>query len=414
MDKDNLYPYDHIATHIFWEGSRNFTSRSKHEQNFLTSFFDKYQILVLTEKTYKNKDQLNRIKEIVARNVTLSGEVKGENIEDIHSKAEELFNKDLSIIMGNDKVIPDKWSTNIQTAVMAMIRTPSVDRQQLPAIRKRVNSVMDRKETESVRQELFGGRTDSNVQNLREMVAAGMDELYRRQSESFIEQAKHFENVKFQGTQTAMDGQNVIQGMERMDSKLSQILQNSEAGRKWENVTWKEVLTVKWLSKSIVNGVKNTAIYAVAIPLYYGPKAVVTETVIVPLKLVIKDVISLKEVIQRIWGWAMIGFCIAGVWVLVSDPDYEQQRTEWYDRYNTAIEYIPVDVLMEPTRKTIQIVFTSIPGKVFFGKVAVVIGNFVKNSLFSVMAWFQGAIAVVFSTIKDTMIAAVASWWSGK
>jgi hypothetical protein len=34
--------------------------------------------------------------------------------------------------------------------------------------------------------------------------------------------------------------------------------------------------------------------------------------------------------------------------------------------------------------------------------------------LFSVMAWFQGAIAVVFSTIKDTMIAAVASWWSGK
>jgi hypothetical protein len=412
--------YDHIAAHIFWEGSRNFSSRSKQEQHFLTSFFDKYQLLVITEKTYQNKDQDSRIKEIIGRNDSLRTAMQNiRGISEIHAKAEELFNKDLSIIMGREHQVSEKLFSNIRVSVMGMIRVPQTEGSPV-AIRRRIGKVVGPKETSAIRQALFEGRSEgrgegrSESKDVMKMLASAMDTLYSRQAESFVEQAKHFENVKIDSTHTALDGKNMVQGIEKLDSKLETILRHSEAGRKWENVPWKEILTVKWLSNSIVSGVKNIAIYSVTMPLYHGPKAVISQTIIVPIKLVAKDIVSFKEIFQRIWGWTMVAFCIAGVWVLVADPDYEQQRTEFFDKYNTAIQYIPVDVIVAPTKKTMEFVMSIIPGQVFFGKVAMVMGNFARDSLYATVGWFQSAIALAFSSMKDAMVSAMAAWWSGK
>ena len=424
MDDNTLFTYDEIAAQVFWTGTRNWKERSETEHKFLTSFFDKYQLLIITENTYTNKDQKPRIQAIINRNQTLRTKIKDDLRNDIgklHSKAEELLNSDLRIIMGEGSDIPEKWPIIPEPVVMAMFEPEKFNTE------KAKQGIQNRMENPEVKQEIKQGLNnlqeeypEQKITNdqLAKIIQREIFNLSQQQHEAFIQQAKHFENIEWANTGSSLDNQKLINSVRNMDKNMARLLEISEAGQKWENLTWKDIATVKWFKKAITRGLKNVALYSVAIPLYYGPKAVITETVIVPLKLVVKDIESLKNIFQRIWGWTLVAFLIGGVWVFMSDPDYEQQRTELYTQYSEFVEIIPVDILLEPTNITVRFLKDQIPGKIFFTKVLLAMRTFVINMGGTFIQWFNQALGIIFQTITDTirstMSSAISSWWSGK
>lgn len=424
MDDNTLFTYDEIAAQVFWTGTRNWKERSETEHKFLTSFFDKYQLLIITENTYTNKDQKPRIQAIINRNQTLRTKIKDDLRNDIgklHSKAEELLNSDLRIIMGEGSDIPEKWPIIPEPVVMAMFEPEKFNTE------KAKQGIQNRMENPEVKQEIKQGLNnlqeeypEQKITNdqLAKIIQREIFNLSQQQHEAFIQQAKHFENIEWANTGSSLDNQKLINSVRNMDKNMAKLLEISEAGQKWENLTWKDIATVKWFKKAITRGLKNVALYSVAIPLYYGPKAVITETVIVPLKLVVKDIESLKNIFQRIWGWTLVAFLIGGVWVFMSDPDYEQQRTELYTQYSEFVEIIPVDILLEPTNITVRFLKDQIPGKIFFTKVLLAMRTFVINMGGTFIQWFNQALGIIFQTITDTirstMSSAISSWWSGK
>jgi len=424
MDDNTLFTYDEIAAQVFWTGTRNWKERSETEHKFLTSFFDKYQLLIITENTYTNNDQKPRIQAIINRNQTLRTKIKDDLRNDIgklHSKAEELLNSDLRIIMGEGSDIPEKWPIIPEPVVMAMFEPEKFNTE------KAKQGIQNRMENPEVKQEIKQGLNnlqeeypEQKITNdqLAKIIQREIFNLSQQQHEAFIQQAKHFENIEWANTGSSLDNQKLINSVRNMDKNMARLLEISEAGQKWENLTWKDIATVKWFKKAITRGLKNVALYSVAIPLYYGPKAVITETVIVPLKLVVKDIESLKNIFQRIWGWTLVAFLIGGVWVFMSDPDYEQQRTELYTQYSEFVEIIPVDILLEPTNITVRFLKDQIPGKIFFTKVLLAMRTFVINMGSTFIQWFNQALGIIFQTITDTirstMSSAISSWWSGK
>ena len=58
--------YDYLAFQVFWEGTKNFSKRSKAEQTFIKNLLTKYQILVLTEDGYKRSDKAKRVQDLAS------------------------------------------------------------------------------------------------------------------------------------------------------------------------------------------------------------------------------------------------------------------------------------------------------------------------------------------------------------
>ena len=105
-----------------------------------------------------------------------------------------------------------------------------------------------------------------------------------------------------------------------------------------------------------------------------------------------------------------IGICVAGVWVIMYHPDYDQQRQKIFETYATAMEYLPVQ-LLEPTRQTVQVLWEMAPGQKFFLDVIQVLKNFLIATPGVLINWFSLLLQAFISQIKAVLTQAIAEWW---
>jgi hypothetical protein len=55
---------------------------------------------------------------------------------------------------------------------------------------------------------------------------------------------------------------------------------------------------------------------------------VVNTFIIEPLEIVVEDICVVKRWFQRVFGWTVVVFIIAGITVVVRHPDYENERKQ--------------------------------------------------------------------------------------
>ena len=63
------------------------------------------------------------------------------------------------------------------------------------------------------------------------------------------------------------------------------------------------------------------------------PFTIINGVLIKPLRLVVRDIIQIFEILQELWGWAIIGILIASVWVIINNPKYGRAK-QVYDWFN--------------------------------------------------------------------------------
>ena len=420
MIEKNLSNYDYIATYIFWEGTKRFEQKSKEEQAFLTNFFHKYHILVLTEPTYKRTDKLSRIKHILSQSVEFQS-LKSVPITQLRTKVMDMFNSDLFILTNQKQNnIGQKFKIPPQKEISAMfgVKGPSGVP---PELRKRVRDeakLQQQELLEEERKELFV--KPSNVKQVDQFqmfeILLGRIEnmetrITRNITEAFAVQFEQLENsATIRETNTDLDGESGIETvkLKNLDKKLDKVIELSNGGQSWDNVALKDL--PKWLKLKIVAGFKRLTLTTLLIPVYYGPKAIINATVIKPVKLAFSDYNKFLETVQRIWGHIIVGFFIAGVWVVVFSPNWEQERQEFYASFAQTVEYIPVD-LLAPSKATVEILFKAMPGQEFIAEVLTVMRHFITSVPNYFLGWAKELFSSLLTHIQNTASDMMSNWW---
>jgi hypothetical protein len=410
--------YDVVSTIIFWEGTRNIEQRTFEEQEFIQNVLYKYQIKVLEEPGYGRDDKQERINHIKKN---LTGRYVNTSFDD-----------DLRVISGLDR---ESIKFKIKETVVMGIGTPPTPRKprNLDKIIKRsythdeegkVRTSNDREmllrdELRNIGGELKDMKTESkteiNVQTYMDaMEGRIMNFLETSTKETANAMALQFErmNSTITGTNTQLDGLDTVEQVKatkQIQKDVEKLITLTEGGKSWNEVSFKDL--PKWFKTRVVIGFKSLALSSVLLPIWTGPKAVINGTVITPLKLVGKRVNSLISIIQEIWGWTLVGFCICGVWVVYSSPEYEQERLKIFELYATSMEYLEVIPVLEPSKRTARILWEHAPGKKFFTDVVNVMSAWLLSVPGYVLGWAKDLLLFIASHIKNVMLDTVNEWW---
>lgn len=408
---NTLTTYDYLAFQIFWEGTRKFSTRTDIEKKFLSNFMYKYQIMVLCEEEYSRPDKEGRVRHILSHLGDTN--LAGLGLDRISEEISLSFKSDLDLLLGSS-VNESVANTPLPVAVMGM-----GDDDDLPPTPRRAKDEVVRTYThdekgvtrnKSARQQLLEDHEvktkDEYIQKQISQIQSTLDDFSRQTSMALRIQYEALSR-KIEGTNTQLDGVDIldhIQTTREMDRKVEKLIDLTMGGKDWSEVRLKDI--PKFLKIKFTAGLKRVAVETVLFPVWTGPKAIVNGMVITPLKLVAKRVNSLLQIVQEIWGWAMIGFLIGGVWVIMYHPEYDEQRQKLYETYATGIQYIPVS-LLEPSKQTFQFIMDAVPGKKFFQDVLEVMSSFLSKVPGVVLEWFWNILQAFLASAKQFLVEAV-------
>jgi hypothetical protein len=397
----NLNRYDYFAFIIFWEGTKNFKDKSKAEQQFLRKFFAKYQIAVLSESSYNRPDKQERIAYIRKQ----AGIVE----EDILRLLEE----DIQLLSGAGiESIPEL----ADISVMGMGDEDKLDK---PDIHRAVDDFYAKSRTSSDREELLKEHNVKTRAEFNELLSQRVLALH----EQFLHDTRQALNLQLEAlqqsslisdTKTQLDGSALIESVnatKAIQADVAKLVNISLGGQNWDDVKLRDL--PKWFRIKLVSGLKRLAVSTLMLPLT-GPVAIINGVIIEPLRLVGKRVDSVLKILQELWGWTMVGFCIAGVVVIVQHPDYDKERQAIYEAYATAINYIPVDYIISPTNETIKILWGAVPGQKFFFDVLDVMYVSMSVVPMLVVRWVTYLVQNLAIFLKSVIVEAVKAWWNNE
>jgi len=411
MIEKTLTHYDYLALQVYWEGTKNFSSRTPLEQSFLTNFFYKYQVLVLSEDDYRRDDKVDRIEYILSNMTDISlsyGKIDSGSIPSLRKAIIKSFNNDIFILTNlSKKQIPEqpqKISNTLgpEVAVMGMMKQEH-NKEIRKAIENEYKSL-----SKDARTQLF---EELDVKTKKEAVDR-IDYMVRRQEialdTALQNQLDKEEKLAIRDTNTQLDGESLIEGIKvtkQVQKDVVKLLEKTLGGQSWDQVTLKEL--PKWFKMKVISGIKRLAITTVLLPIK-GPTALINGVVITPLKIVYEDITSLTRILQRIMGWTMVCFMIAGICVVMYNPEYDDTRKRIIELYSTGMEYVPATIF-EPTKKTVQILLQAVPGQKFFADVFELMKNFAVQIPGYIIGWFGVLFQALMTAIKDVITSAVSS-----
>jgi hypothetical protein len=423
--EDSLTQYDYLAFQVYWN-LKNLKQKSPQEQQFLRSFFSKYQILVISEAAYTRDDQISRIQHIVKNTPDLT--LTGNTISEIRSNTMALFNTDLRVLTGlpQEQFPMDARNVNLaETSGMFAMNggTGVTEEMKLLTVKAVQNDFRQR--TESERKQLLQSEAQrqntefvSSEQFIRiqsERMYALLNQFTADTSTALNLQLESMENrIVVTETKTQLDNNSLVEQVEAtkaVQHDIRRLINQTQMGQSWENIPLKDM--PKWLKSKCVAGLKRLAITTVMLPIR-GPAAIINNLIVQPLQIVIEDIGYLKKWLQRVLGWTMVVFVIAGVAVFINHPDYENGRQQLKEAYGTVIDYIPVKIVSEPTRQTVSILWSRVPGQKFFLDVTDVMKGWAYAVPGLLLNWFSIVLSSLTAFMKEVIINSVKDWWQGK
>ena len=415
---DKVFHYDYLALQVYWDGTRNFESKSQAEQSFLKSFFAKYQILILTEEEYQRDDKKQRIQTLGQRFPHL---LKG----DVRANVMASFHADLNLLMGNRDLPKREEIVVFPQEQVVMGHGDWTEKEGKEATKQAANDFYETDEKGAKRssEEKKALLTEFKVKDKKELEKAILDAVtpVLGQFAADMNQAMQIQFEKlgqavYENTKTQLDGLKAVQRIEVQSKKQAEELANQAemmlSDMRFTNVPFTKMPT--WLKVKCVSGLKRLGIMCATLPLG-GPAAIINEVVVAPISIVIGDVMMLKRVFQRVLGYVYVGFFIAGVWVVMYHPEYDETRKSIYSYYANIDQIIPVkNIVIDPSAGTVKFLWELMPSSIFFKHVTEVLWEFVKTVPGYLLSWSATAVQAVAGVMKQAVIEAVKDWWSGR
>lgn len=407
--------YDYLAFQVFWEGTKNFSKRSQAEQTFIKNFLTKYQILVITEDGYKRFDKAKRVQD-------LSSSIGIEYSENIRQVVMTSFFKDIDFLL--DQTI-EKKEENIsflpEIAVMGMF-DPEVEdekRKRKIEIKKQVLLTYTHDEkgkvrTNEDREKFLIENEVKTKQEYLEKKVDSLENLLRRQNDMFLDMMKFMDDKvgKIQGTDTQLDGERMLNRVlietKKQKQDMRKLLDITQGGKNWSHIALRDL--PRFFMNELIAGLKTYAISCVTMPLW-GPMAIIDFFVVTPLKMVVADVKYISNAIQHLIGWGIVCICIANIYFIYTEETYEEERRELYELYATIKETVPVKILYDTTKNTIDILWSHVPGSIFFSRFLNLMTNQLQKLPGVVYEWMKSLIAYVVGVMKDLITETLNTWW---
>lgn len=410
--------YDYLAFQVFWEGTKNFSKRSKAEQTFIKNLLTKYQILVLTEDGYKRSDKAKRVQD-------LASSIGIEYSSEIRQIVMTSFFKDIDFLL--DQTI-EKTEENItflpEIAVMGMFDPEVEDKKRKRAIeiKKQVLLTYTHDEkgkvrTNEEREKFLIENEVKTKQEYLEKKVDSLEDLLRKQNEMFLDMMKFMDQKagEIKGTDTQLDGERILNTLEirtrRQQLDMQNLLDLTQGGKNWSQIALRDL--PRFFTNELIAGLKRRAISCVTMPLW-GPMAIIDFFVVTPLKMVVADVKYISNGIQHLIGWGIVGICIANIYFIYTEETYEEERRELYELYATIKETVPVKILYDTTKNTIDILWSHVPGSVFFARFLKLMSNQLQKFPGVVYEWMKSIIAYVIGVMKDLVTETLNTWWQEK
>jgi hypothetical protein len=418
-----LNAYDNFALQLYWEGTKNFENKPVEVQNFIRKFFGKYQISVICEPEYTKDDRDRRIQYILGAS-NLEGLIEFKSVDQIRQDVRKSMDADIRLITGmsEERVPPPETMLRQPQAVMGMGDGDEYERDIQREVRDSVDGLYEYDEfgkprTSNQREQLLSQDdvktraqyVDKNTEMIMAMIKkSNEDVMMAFQNMAMVMESKSM----IQDTGTQLDGTRMTE-MLKLNRKMFDQVQNlhhaSLGGQSWDNVTLKDI--PGWLKIKLVAGMKRIAIGAVTFP-FKGPAMVINGFLITPLKLVAKRTNKIIEILQELWGWTIVVMVIAGTVVFMTSPTYASQRQN-LSAYMNVINYVPVDIISEPTKKTIQILWESVPGQQLFFESLDLLKTSFGYIPGIIMGWFSTMTSFMVSQLKAVMTEAISQMTSG-
>lgn len=414
MIYDTLNKYDTFALEVYWEGTKNFDKKPQIVQSFLRKFFSKYQIAVLCEEGYTRDDRMDRIQYILNNTPGLSSLLPLSSVEEMRDTVKKLLDDDIKIISGmtEERIPPPQVAYVAPQAVMGFDDEDDEDslkREKEREIRYLLGLDLDRKpdgrartseEKQQVYKEEGVSTRNEHIEKKMDLVIRMLQRMDEENSKRQADIARTLEEkstVHDSGSQ--LDGDSLIK-MEKINKKmLKEIVDLNEktlGGQSWDTVSLKDI--PGWLKLNMVAGLKRMAIATMYLPLT-GPTFLVNRIIVRPLKASFKQIGSVYNIIETIWGFCLIGIVVGGTLLIFTSDKYDAERRNIYALYDTFNTYVPVSIIIEPSKKTLQVMWDYFP----LQKILPDILDLFKQYLYQfgniLVGWFKDLITYIFKDI---------------
>lgn len=426
--EDQLRNYDYLALQVYWEGTKNFNSRTSIEQVFIKQFLAKYQILVLTEDQYKREDKMKRI-------IDLNKEIRiiksnSFSIDEIRHTTMNSFFRDIDLITGEnvnkkeETILNDLKDSLTGIAVMGMKDPEKEDelRRQDIAIKKEVllSYTHDEKgkvRTNEEREKFLIQNELKTKQEYLEKEFRTVKAVLSKQHDMLLDMMRFMDEKlgSVNGTGTQMDGDRIMNTvlMETRKQKIemAKLLDMTQGGKNWSEIPLTDL--PRFFKLQLVVGMKKLAIGFVTFPVK-GPMALINFFVVGSVKAVVDDVKSVGKIIQHVIGWSMVCMCIVNTYLIYCDPEFEEERREIYDLYATVKESIPVAIVYNPIKNTAELLWSKVPGSIFFERVLKLMSSQLQKVPGIMYEWFKSIIVYALTAMKELLTETLNTWWQEK
>jgi Ni,Fe-hydrogenase I cytochrome b subunit len=422
MEK-NLDHYDYIVFQIVWESSRMIDDLGDTERKFIQSIWSKYQLRLVTDKTYRNADQKTRVTQIINSDPGLKSYFTGHpatRMADIHRGVTNLLNDDMRTLTGlPSENIPTKGRP-LETAIRIPQAVMGVNGGK--KVKKRMQRMVqqDRRQAHEELVEMAPDRPQLSAREeqriFMERLQVNMDRFQNQIAQAVSVQMEAIEQAHIQNTNTSMDGQRLVERLDKkFDKQMGRLIELSEGGKKWHEIPLKQL--PRFFKNKLVAGMKRTGLAAVALPFYTIPKAIISFTIIQPLKVVADDINYMIRWIHRIMGWTLVAVLVAGVWIVMTHEEYDEDRQRfwayWAQVSGGTVGTIGKKWLVDPATGTVQLLMDNMPGNKFFGLLYDTMKSALTAAVSNVTTWFYNSMGTAISMLHGYLSSAISQGVSG-
>jgi hypothetical protein len=321
---DNM---DIIMTKLIWESSRLYNTFNKTEKKFLQDMVTKYQIYVITESSYRNADQYDRIlflSRLLLKSLDLP-KMDYSIVSRVRKAVENSLNADFRVIIGKRKFKNLSFSKGKSKLVGGGKQEFVNERQELDLDRSNRNVTMSAADI----REMNAERRHQEMLESNQMT----QQLIREQIENM--------NSSIQNTNTALDGTKLIQVHGTNSKQAREIAKLQEyqlQGKDLADIAYEDL--PKWMRVKTMKALKGAAISTVTLPLT-SAKAIVKQSIFIPMDEARKDFLGRARIL---WGY-FLWFIVIGKVVhiyCITDPE----TVDWY--YDTFGMAYAKQVLIDP------------------------------------------------------------------